>query len=555
MSVLLSVLFWLMVLPLATAAAALAAPERLTKHVAGLGSLASVVLGVVALVMFDWSSPGADQFEASAPVLAELGINFSIAADSVSMLLIALTVFLGPICMYGSFTAVSDRAKLYYTWLSVLQTAMIGVFCARDLALFYVCFEFTLIPMYVLISVFGSSDRKRAATQFFLYTFTGSIVTLAGFAYVAFLAAEASGAWTFDLAVLAETARGMSALEQGWVMLAFLLGFAVKVPLFPVHTWLPLAHTEAPTAGSVILAGVLLKLGTYGIYKFVLGFVPVAVVEYAPLLAVLSIVGIVYAGLICWVQTDVKKLVAYSSVSHLGFCVLGLVSGNAVGVSGGVLYMISHGFSTGALFLMIGMMYERYHTRKFREVGGLASRMPVWSAFMVFFVMASVGLPGLNGFVSEIMCLMGTFQSGADALGPGGTPGELGPWYAAAAGVGMIVAAIYLLFMTGKMVWGEYREPSGHHDHPTLPRDLNAREIALLVPLAAACLVFGVFPKPLLAPIEAPVNRAVAVIAEARERLAEPGLTGERVAAAETTGQGLLGEEPLGRIGDGEVAR
>lgn len=516
-------LFGLMAVPLIAAAVIMALPEHLSKHAAGAGSLVSVVLGVIALAIFNWDLSGTDQFVASIPLLEPLGIALSVGADGVSMLLIALTVFLGPICIYGSFTAVQERQKLFYTWLTVLQAAMIGVFASRDLIAFYVSFEFTLLPMYVLISVFGSSDRKRAATQFFLYTFTGSIVALAGLVYVASKAAASLGELTFEFDALQAAALSMSLTEQSWVLLALLLGFAVKVPLFPVHTWLPLAHTEAPTAGSVILAGVLLKLGTYGIYKFVLGFVPMALLEYAPLLAVLAIIGIIYAGLICWVQKDVKKLVAYSSVSHLGFCVLGLLSTNSVGVSGSVLYMLNHGLSTGALFLMIGMMYERYHTREMRRIGGLASKMPVWSFFMVFFVMASVGLPGLNGFVSEIMCLMGTFQSGM--AGPewgvqvGGTFGALGPWYAAFAGIGMIVAAMYLLYMTGKIVWGPYREPADHHAHPVLPTDLNAREIGLLVPLAAACLFFGLYPKPMLAPLEQPVNQTVAVLEEASQRL------------------------------------
>ncbi|HED53027.1 MAG TPA: NADH-quinone oxidoreductase subunit M, partial [Phycisphaerales bacterium] len=401
-----------------------------------------------------------------------------------------------------------------YAWMLVLQAAMVGVFCASDLLLFYICFEFTLIPMYILIAMFGSTNRRRASTKFFLYTFTGSVIALAGFVYVAWYHAQSSGVWSLDIATLSAAARTMSASQQAWVLLALMAGFAVKVPLFPVHTWLPLAHTEAPTAGSVILAGVMLKLGTYGAYRFVLPFAPEAVLAYAPLLATLAIIGILYAGLICWVQTDVKKLVAYSSVSHLGFCMLGLFAVNAVGVGGSVLYMLSHGLSTGALFLMIGMMYERYHTRSMREVGGLASKMPVWSSFMVFFVLASVGLPGLNGFVSEIMCLIGTFQSGPwtgqAGITPGATFGALGPYYAAFAGLGMIVAAIYLLYMTGRMVWGPYREPDGHHAHETLPTDLNRREIGILLPLAAGCLIFGLYPKPLLKAIEEPVDSMVA---------------------------------------------
>ncbi|MFT3683773.1 MAG: NADH-quinone oxidoreductase subunit M [Phycisphaerales bacterium] len=311
-------------------------------------------------------------------------------------------------------------------------------------------------------------------------------------------------------------------------------GFAVKVPLFPFHTWLPLAHTEAPTAGSVILAGVLLKLGTYAIYSFVLPFVPAAVVHFAPLIATFSIIGIICVGLVCWVQRDVKKLVAYSSVAHLGFCMLGMFALNVTGLKGSVLYMINHGLSTGAIFLCIGMMYERYHTRSMDEIGGLAKKMPIWASFMVFFAMASVGLPMLNGFVSEFMCLMGAWQASdtwaASGL-PFGTTGVLGPKFAAVAGVGMIIAAIYTLYMVGRVVWGPLRLPGGHgHDHghdagghahdehnesgdEELPTDLSWREIGVLVPLAALCLLLGLYPKPFLSAIDASTQETARIVA------------------------------------------
>ena len=293
------------------------------------------------------------------------------------------------------------------------------------------------------------------------------------------------------------------------MLLALLAGFAVKVPLFPLHTWLPLAHTEAPTAGSVILASVLLKLGTYGLYRFVLPMLPAAVIEYAPVIAVVSIVGILYAALVCWVQTDVKKLVAYSSVSHLGFCVLGLFALNILGAQGSVLYMLNHGLSTGALFFLVGMIYERYHTRDMDELGGLAKRMPVWAFFMVFFVLASVGLPGLNGFVSEFLCLVGTFAATADNAA---YPGLLGPWFAAVAGLGMIFAAMYLLIMVGKIVFGPLKEPAatsrGHHH---LPADLTFREIAVVTPLAILCLYIGLQPRPLTDAIQGSIENTLAL--------------------------------------------
>jgi NADH-quinone oxidoreductase subunit M len=493
---------------------------------------------VLAFGQFDWSQSELLQFTSNdIEWFPSLGLKFALDADGISMLLIGLTALLGPLCVMASFTAITERVKTYYSWLLILQSAMTGVFMAQDMILFYVFFEFTLVPMYILINLYGSTNRKAAATKFFLYTFTGSLITLAGLVYIAWSFQQYGGRWTFEFQELSAFAREhLTRTQQAWVFWALLAGFAVKVPLFPVHTWLPLAHTEAPTAGSVVLAGVLLKLGTYGIYRFALGMVPMACVEFAPVLATLSVIGILYAGLICWVQRDVKKLVAYSSVSHLGYCVLGLFALNSIGMSGSILYMINHGLSTGALFLLIGFMYERYHTRSLDQVGGLASRMPIWSTFMVFFAMASVGLPGLNGFISEFMCMLGTFQAGGakwstwqtDKLYPGGTWGELGPVFAVLAGAGMIVTAMYLLFMLGKIVWGPLREPDGHghghghghDDHGGLPVDLTKREIGTLVPLAVLCLLFGLYPKPLLNALEKPVAQQQAMIHRARVQLA-----------------------------------
>jgi NADH-quinone oxidoreductase subunit M len=406
----------------------------------------------------------------------------------------------------------------------VLSAAMIGVFLARDLLIFYICFEFTLVPMFFLIAIYGSTNRAWASVKFFIYTFLGSLIALAGFLYVAWANSQHAGAWSFAISDLTEFAStGMTSTEQAWILLALMAGFAVKIPLFPVHTWLPLAHTEAPTAGSVLLAGVLLKLGTYGLYRFVLPMTPVAVVDWAPVIGILAIIGILYAALICWVQTDVKKLVAYSSVSHLGFCVLGLFALNPFGLQGSVLYMINHGLSTGALFFLIGMMYERYHTRDMGVVGGLASKMPVWSSFMVFFVLASVGLPGLNGFISEFLCLIGTFTAG----GSGAYPGVLGPWFAAIAAIGMVFAAMYLLIMVGKIVFGPLREPAGHHCD--LPADLTVREIVVLAPLAIACVWIGVQPDIIMDSMSGAILETLAVypdiVTAASETLSSGGGT------------------------------
>jgi len=481
-----------------------------------LGSTGLVfLLSLILAMVFKWSGGGFDPGVAGAVTWVEgFGLRLSWGADAISMWLVLLTTFLMPIIMAASANAVGDRAREYYFWLLVLEAAMIGVFVATDVIFFYVCFEFTLIPLYFLIGVFGSSKRLYAARVFFLYTFTGSMLTLAGVIYVAYAFAAVNGAWTFDIAELtAFAARSLSWSEQAWVLAALLCGFAVKVPLFPVHTWLPLAHTEAPTAGSVILAGVLLKLGTYGMLRFAIPMAPDAVIDFAPWIGALAVVGILYAALICWVQKDIKKLIAYSSVSHLGFCVLGLFALDAsdLGSVGSVMYMLNHGLSTGALFLCVGMIYERFHTREMAAMSGLAKAMPVWSFFMVVFVLASVGLPGLNGFIGEFMTLLGAFQS----------EGALGPGFAAVGGIGMVFAAMYLLYMVGKVVWGEtklphvdpaYAKPSAEPAsaggsptrHPGV-RDLSWREIGLLTPIAIACLVIGLYPAPMLNTLESPV--------------------------------------------------
>ncbi len=501
---------WLLLIPLIGVVVLVAAPARQARWIALAATSAAFVYSVFLAMLFgeNWHD-GNFGLQGQFAFLDTLGISFSFGADTVSLLLVLLTTLLGPLCVVGSFTAITERVKEYYGWMLVIQAAMTGVFIARDLVFFYICFEMTLIPMYFLIAIWGSAQRARACTKFFLYTFTGSLIALAGLLYVAWQYKLDANEWSFDIAQLTKfAATGLSATQQAWVLLALLAGFAVKVPLFPLHTWLPLAHTEAPTAGSVILASVLLKLGTYGLYRFVLPMLPAAVIEYAPVIAVVSIVGILYAALVCWVQTDVKKLVAYSSVSHLGFCVLGLFALNILGAQGSVLYMLNHGLSTGALFFLVGMIYERYHTRDMDELGGLSKRMPVWAFFMVFFVLSSVGLPGLNGFVSEFLCLVGTFTATADNAA---YPGLLGPWFAAVAGLGMIFAAMYLLIMVGKIVFGPLKEPAARSwgDHH-LPADLTFREIAVVTPLAILCLYIGLQPRPLTDAMQGSIENTLA---------------------------------------------
>ncbi len=481
-------------------------------------SVITFVLSIVVACLFDWSNSELVRY-GRIPWIDSFGLEFGFGLDSISLWLVLLTTFLMPITILGSFTTLAGpleaRTREFFFWLLVLQAAMTGTFLATDVIFFYICFEFTLVPMFFLIGIFGSSERLRAATVFFLYTFTGSMLTLAGLLYVAWYNAQQAGYWSFEIQTLYAAARQMTPTQQGWVLAAMLAGFAVKVPLFPVHTWLPLAHTEAPTAGSVILAGVLLKLGTYALLRFALPMTPDAVVAFAPYIGAFAVAGILYTALICWVQKDVKKLIAYSSVSHLGFCVLGMFalggSERAAGLGqiGSVMYMVNHGLSTGALFLCVGMIYERFHTREMSDMSGLGRVMPVWASFMVFFCLASVGLPGLNGFVGEFLTLLGAFTS--DTLGFG---------FAAVAGVGMIFGAIYILYMVGRVVMGPTKVPhtdpawdNGHHG----PRDLSLREIVVLAPLAVGCLVLGLYPYPVLKSLESPV---AAIIAPATQKIA-----------------------------------
>lgn len=433
-------------------------------------------------------------------------IGFRVGVDGISIWLIALTCLLMPLAIWSSFTAVQTRVREYYCLLLLLQAGLLGVFCSLDLLLFYVFFEFTLIPLFLLIGIWGGPERRRAAAKFFLFTLAGSVITFAGIVYLAYYSYTTLDRITLYIPELIAMAQDgfLPVNLQWWLFLAFAAGFAIKVPLFPLHTWLPLAHTEAPTAGSVILAGVLLKLGTYGFCRLSIPMLPDATLQWAPFIAVLAIIGIIYAALAAWVQTDIKKLVAYSSVSHLGFCMLGLFSLKLAGVSGGVLYMINHGLSTGALFLLVGYIYERYHTRDMNKIGGLAKRMPWFAFFLVFFTFSSVGLPGLNGFVGEFLVLLGAANS--NTVFDGRAVGPLHFGYVIPAASGIVLGAVYMLWMCQRVLFGPLTEPAHKHyehgDAQVLPADLSRREIGILVPLALACIAIGVYPKPLLQTFE-----------------------------------------------------
>jgi len=489
-----------------------ATPKSNQKHAGPISFILSLIpLGMVPMLFPRWDvrfgSEWSHKFEYD--WLPTLGLKLSMGVDNISLWLIVLTAVLTPIAILASFNYIKERQREFYSWMLVLHAAMLGVFMARDLLLFYLFFEFTLIPMFFIIGIWGGAERRKAAGKFFLFTFSGSVLTLASLVYIAYLNAQHTGGHiSFAMEDLYKYSPLIKPDVQYILFLGLLAGFAVKVPLFPVHTWLPLAHTEAPTAGSVILAGVLLKLGTYGMLRFAVPVLPAATQHFAPMIAVLCIIGIIYGALVSWAQGDMKKLIAYSSVSHLAFCVLGMFALTNEGITGSVLYMLNHGLSTGALFLVVGMIYERYHTRDMSLVGGIARRTPALGFFCIFFVFSSVALPGLNGFVSEFLVLVGTFCSGQTNMTGVHFGGNLGPAYAIPAATGVILGAVYLLYWAGRVVFGPLKEPAHHGDEPHVPvKDLSFREWAVLVPIAVLIIFMGISPAPVINSIQPAVSQ------------------------------------------------
>jgi len=453
------------------------------------------------------ASPAAPefQFEVKQPWMSSIGIGYHVGLDGVALLLVMLTTALMPVVILSTWRAVDDRVKEFMVALLVLETAMIGTFAALDLILFYVFWELILIPMYLLIGIWGSKNRLYATVKFFIYTFAASVLMLLAILFVYFHDGN-----TFDY-VEARSALQITGEQGRYLFLAFALAFAVKVPMFPLHTWLPDAHTEAPTAGSVILAGVLLKMGTFGFFRYAMPLFPEAALQFRPALAVLATVGIVYGALMCFVQTDMKRLVAYSSVSHMGFVVLGLAAFSAESLSGSVYQMLNHGVSTGALFLLVGMLYERRHTRDIAEYGGLAKRVPLIATAFVIVTLSSIGLPGTNGFVGEFLILFGTFVSrvqGSTAL-------------AAVASTGVILGAIYMLVLVEKVFFGKITNPENAH----LP-DLSVREGFVLAPMILLIVVMGLMPGPFLAPAKPAVDRLVQRFQQVEARLGVPTSVG-----------------------------
>jgi len=469
-------------------------PGRLARiQRAGGLAITLVVLALSLPLWFGFDGDSADmQFEEFHAWLPTLGVGYHVGIDGISLLLVLLTTFLTPIALASAWHAIEDRTKEFMITMLLLETGMLGVFVSLDLFLFFVFWEAMLIPMYLVIGVWGGGNRIYAAVKFVLYTMVGSALMLVAILSLYYQHGAATGTYTFDLLTLARWVMPPGT-AQSLMFLAFALAFAIKVPLFPFHTWLPDAHVEAPTAGSVILAGVLLKMGTYGFLRFCLPLFPDASMTFAPLVFALAVVGIVYGALVSTVQPDLKKLVAYSSVSHLGFVMLGLFTLNQQGVVGGTIQMINHGLSTGALFLMVGMIYERRHTRLIAEFGGLWKVMPAFSALFLLVTLSSVGLPGLNGFVGEFLVLLGAFQ----------VSGRL----AALAATGIIFAAVYLLWMYQRVAFGEVT----HAENTRLP-DLSPREWALLVPVLVFIVWIGVAPSVFTGKTEATIAALLAQV-------------------------------------------
>ncbi len=438
-------------------------------------------LSLWVLAMFNASNPDL-QLVARYPWISVGGwnIEYHLGVDGLSILLVLLTTFLTSLSILSTWTAVEERVKDFMLFFLLLETGMIGVFLAQDLFLFYVFWEFSLVPMYFLIGIWGGPRRIYAALKFFLYTMAGSILMLLAIIWL--------GVYQGTFSVPDLMAKGgIDPPTQLWLFIAFAAAFAIKVPMWPLHSWLPDAHVEAPTAGSVILAGVLLKMGTYGFLRFNLGLFPEAAIRAAPVIAILAVIGIIYGAAVSYAQPDVKKLVAFSSVSHLGFVMLGLFALNAQGIQGGILQMINHGLSTGALFLLVGMIYEQTHTRELKVYGGLWKITPIFGTIMLIVSLSSMGLPGLNGFVGEFTILLGAF--GSKVLGS--------PWYAGLAALGVILAAVYILYMFQKMFLGPEGpivEEVRQHGHAV--RDLNWREIVTLVPVLVFIIWIGLYPAP-----------------------------------------------------------
>ena len=476
-------------LPLIFAFIILLLPKENAQAIKLIGFGGAALTFLVSLFLyfgFD-ATAGGFQFLQKILWISSLNISYHVGIDGMSLLLIMLTTFLTPLALLGTWNSIEKQLKGYTVMVLLLEVGMIGVFASLDLFLFYIFWEAMLIPMYFIIGIWGGQNRIYAAVKFFLYTLFGSLLMLVAIISLGLFASTIpNGQFTTDLLDLYRIAHLLPVNLQMWMFAAFGLSFAIKVPLWPLHTWLPDAHVEAPTAGSVILAGVLLKMGTYGFIRFNLPLFAEASQKAIPFMCLLAVIGIVYGALVAMVQTDIKKLVAYSSVSHLGFVMLGIFSMTEEGLQGAIIQMINHGLSTGALFLLVGMLYDRTHTRLIADYGGVAKLMPVYATFLMIISFSSIGLPGLNGFVGEFLVMLGAFKSTMID----------NRWFTVIAGLGIIFSAVYMLWMYQRVMFGPVREGGlygGHH-----LTDLTKREIAVLIPIVFFVVWIGVYPKTFL---------------------------------------------------------
>ncbi|MFY9552912.1 MAG: NADH-quinone oxidoreductase subunit M [Thermoanaerobaculia bacterium] len=491
--------------PLAGALAiAFLVPKEKTKTIKAFATFVALLDFLISLPLWWAFDRGRDgyQFVEKIDWIPSLGVSYHFGIDGISLVLILLTTLMGVIAVVCSYSAITERQKEYYALLLMLQTFMLGTFCCLDLFLFYVFWEVMLVPMYFLIGIWGGQRRLYAAIKFFLYTLAGSVLMLLGiialyfYNTTGFLGYKGLGNLpTFSIEKLTAVAQSMPPELQVWLFFAFFLGFAIKVPMFPFHTWLPDAHTEAPTAGSVILAAILLKMGTYGFVRFSLPMFPEAVRDrrVIAVMVTLALIGIVYGAMVTLVQKDMKRLIAYSSVSHLGFVMLGIFTLNMAGVQGGILQMINHGISTGALFLLVGVLYERRHTRMIAEYGGLAKQMPVYATYFMIMALSSMGLPLLNGFIGEFTILQGAFARNF--------------WWAFCAATGIVLGAAYLLWLYQRLFFGEITNPANAR-----LADLTLREQLTLLPLVILALWIGLYPSPIFEVIRRPSERIVQIV-------------------------------------------
>src|SRR3954465_6850565 len=530
----------LLFLPLVGALILLFVPRQNDDAVRWIANIVAFVGFVISIPLWFWFNPQSGDFQLveRAPWIPSIGAEYFLGVDGLSTLLILLTTLMGFIAVLSSWSAITERVKEYYVSLLVLQTGLLGAFMALDFLLFFLFWEVMLVPMYFLIGIWGGGRRLYSAIKFFLYTLVGSVVMLLGILALYFVNHTATGSYSFDVTQMQQLAIPFAL--QKWIFLALFFGFAIKVPMFPFHTWLPDAHTDAPTAGSVILAAIMLKMGTYGFVRFSLPILPDASRYFVPLVAALSIVGIVYGALVALAQTDWKRLVAYSSVSHMGMVMLGIFALTPIGLTGALLQQINHGISTGALFLIVGIVYERRQTREIAEYGGLSKAMPVFAAVFLIMTLSSIGLPALNGFIGEFLILQGVFVANK--------------MWAAFAASGVVLGAAYMLFLYQRTMFGKIENPKNER----LP-DLNLRELATFAPLIVLAVWIGLYPSPFLRRLDTSVQHVVArVNPQYNDRAASANCVGTvtpQIAASTPGGQFLAvapcapGTEPTATSG------